>query len=44
MIADCSWQLIWVVTFLAAVLLGLDLGLAAGLGFELLTVVFRAQL
>ncbi|CAH2275781.1 chloride anion exchanger [Pelobates cultripes] len=37
---DC---LVWVVTFLAAVLLGLDLGLAAGLGFELLTVVFRAQ-
>ncbi|XP_069833424.1 chloride anion exchanger-like [Dendropsophus ebraccatus] len=37
---DC---LVWVVTFLAAVLLGLDLGLAAGVGFELLTVVFRAQ-
>ncbi|KAF7246684.1 Chloride anion exchanger [Varanus komodoensis] len=37
---DC---LIWLVTFLAAILLGLDLGLAAGLGFELLTVVFRAQ-
>ncbi|XP_054844569.1 chloride anion exchanger [Eublepharis macularius] len=37
---DC---LIWVVTFLAAVLLGLDIGLAAGVGFELLTVIFRAQ-
>ncbi|XP_063783146.1 chloride anion exchanger-like [Pseudophryne corroboree] len=37
---DC---LIWVVSFIAAVLLGLDLGLAAGVGFELLTVVFRAQ-
>ncbi|XP_026532956.1 chloride anion exchanger [Notechis scutatus] len=37
---DC---LIWIVTFLAALLLGLDLGLAAGLGFELLTVVFRVQ-
>ncbi|XP_075062064.1 chloride anion exchanger-like [Mixophyes fleayi] len=37
---DC---LVWVVTFIAAVLLGLDLGLAAGVGFELLTVVFRAQ-
>ncbi|XP_077328503.1 chloride anion exchanger-like [Lithobates pipiens] len=37
---DC---LVWVVTFVAAVLLGLDLGLAAGVGFELLTVVFRAQ-
>lgn len=37
-------QLIWVVTFLAALLLGLDLGLAAGVGFELLTVIFRTQL
>uniref|UniRef100_A0ABM5GGG7 Chloride anion exchanger n=1 Tax=Pogona vitticeps TaxID=103695 RepID=A0ABM5GGG7_9SAUR len=37
---DC---LIWVVTFLAALLLGLDIGLAVGLGFELLTVIFRAQ-
>ncbi|XP_053318114.1 chloride anion exchanger-like [Spea bombifrons] len=37
---DC---VVWVVTFLAAVLLGLDLGLAAGVGFELLTVVFRTQ-
>ncbi|XP_053112187.1 chloride anion exchanger [Hemicordylus capensis] len=37
---DC---IIWVVTFLAAILLGLDLGLAAGVGFQLLTVVFRAQ-
>ncbi|KAM4676734.1 chloride anion exchanger-like [Discoglossus pictus] len=37
---DC---LVWVVTFVAAVLLGLDLGLAAGVGFELLTVVFRTQ-
>ncbi|XP_048357727.1 chloride anion exchanger [Sphaerodactylus townsendi] len=37
---DC---LIWVVTFLAAVLLGLDIGLAVGVGFQLLTVIFRAQ-
>ncbi|XP_053575153.1 chloride anion exchanger-like [Bombina bombina] len=37
---DC---LVWIVTFIAAVLLGLDLGLAAGVGFELLTVVFRTQ-
>ncbi|XP_013918400.1 PREDICTED: chloride anion exchanger [Thamnophis sirtalis] len=37
---DC---IVWIVTFLAAFLLGLDLGLAAGLGFELLTVVFRVQ-
>ncbi|KAE8616230.1 hypothetical protein XENTR_v10008751 [Xenopus tropicalis] len=36
-------MLVWIVTFLGAVLLGLDLGLAAGVGFELLTVVFRAQ-
>ncbi|XP_070610797.1 chloride anion exchanger [Erythrolamprus reginae] len=37
---DC---IVWIVSFLAAFLLGLDLGLAAGLGFELLTVVFRVQ-
>ncbi|XP_062990993.1 chloride anion exchanger [Elgaria multicarinata webbii] len=37
---DCF---IWIATFLSAILLGLDYGLAAGLGFELLTVVFRAQ-
>ncbi|XP_073475774.1 chloride anion exchanger-like [Aquarana catesbeiana] len=37
---DC---VIWVVTFTAAVILGLDLGLAVGVGFELLTVVFRTQ-
>ncbi|XP_075064922.1 chloride anion exchanger-like [Mixophyes fleayi] len=37
---DC---LVWILTFLAAVLLGLDLGLAAGVGIELLTVVFRVQ-
>ncbi|XP_053572556.1 chloride anion exchanger-like [Bombina bombina] len=37
---DCS---VWVVTFIAAVVLGLDLGLAAGVGYELLTVVFRTQ-
>lgn len=34
---------VWVGTCIAAILLGLDLGLAAGLGIELLTVVFRAQ-
>uniref|UniRef100_A0A3Q3GW66 Chloride anion exchanger-like n=1 Tax=Labrus bergylta TaxID=56723 RepID=A0A3Q3GW66_9LABR len=34
---------VWVVTCLAAILLGLDLGLAVGLGIELLTVVFRTQ-
>uniref|UniRef100_A0A8C1ZVT1 Solute carrier family 26 member 3, tandem duplicate 2 n=1 Tax=Cyprinus carpio TaxID=7962 RepID=A0A8C1ZVT1_CYPCA len=37
---DC---IVWVGTCLAAIFLGLDLGLAVGLGLELLTVVFRAQ-
>uniref|UniRef100_A0A4W3HLL8 Solute carrier family 26 member 3, tandem duplicate 2 n=1 Tax=Callorhinchus milii TaxID=7868 RepID=A0A4W3HLL8_CALMI len=37
---DC---LVWLVSFVAAVLLGLDLGLAAGVAFELLTVVFRTH-
>ncbi|XP_054480717.1 solute carrier family 26 member 3 [Anoplopoma fimbria] len=34
---------VWVGTCLGATLLGLDLGLAVGLGVELLTVVFRTQ-
>ncbi|XP_028811109.1 chloride anion exchanger-like [Denticeps clupeoides] len=37
---DC---VVWVVTCLASILLGLDLGLAVGLGVELLSVVFRTQ-
>ncbi|XP_073475776.1 chloride anion exchanger-like [Aquarana catesbeiana] len=37
---DC---LVWILTFLASIILGLDLGLAAGVGIELLTVVFRVQ-
>ncbi|NXF85114.1 S26A3 protein, partial [Eubucco bourcierii] len=37
---DC---VIWVVTFLAAVLLGLDIGLATAVAFQLLTVVIRSQ-
>ncbi|XP_040269944.1 chloride anion exchanger [Bufo bufo] len=37
---DC---LVWVLTFIASVVLGLDLGLAVGVGIELLTVVFRVQ-
>ncbi|XP_075455843.1 chloride anion exchanger-like isoform X2 [Ascaphus truei] len=37
---DC---LVWVLTFIASVILGLDLGLAVGVGIELLTVVFRVQ-
>ncbi|KAK7130120.1 hypothetical protein R3I94_009034 [Phoxinus phoxinus] len=37
---DC---IVWVGTCLAAIFLGLDIGLAIGLGLELITVVFRAQ-
>uniref|UniRef100_U3K6K5 Solute carrier family 26 member 3 n=1 Tax=Ficedula albicollis TaxID=59894 RepID=U3K6K5_FICAL len=37
---DC---VIWVVTFIAAVLLGLDIGLATAVAFQLLTVVIRSQ-
>uniref|UniRef100_A0A8C5AGB7 Solute carrier family 26 member 3, tandem duplicate 2 n=1 Tax=Gadus morhua TaxID=8049 RepID=A0A8C5AGB7_GADMO len=38
---DC---VVWLVTCIASIFLGLDLGLAVGLGIELITVVFRAQL
>ncbi|XP_056425834.1 chloride anion exchanger-like [Hyla sarda] len=34
---------VWVVTFWASVILGLDLGLAVGVGIELITVVLRVQ-
>ncbi|XP_033930642.1 solute carrier family 26 member 3 [Pseudochaenichthys georgianus] len=34
---------VWVGTCLGAILLGLDIGLAVGLGLELLTLVFRTQ-
>ncbi|KAA8578340.1 hypothetical protein FQN60_006019 [Etheostoma spectabile] len=37
---DC---VVWLGTCAAAILLGLDLGLAAGLGVELISVVLRAQ-
>ncbi|XP_053575734.1 chloride anion exchanger [Bombina bombina] len=37
---DC---LVWVLTFIASILLGLDLGLAVGVGIELITVIFRVQ-
>ncbi|NXG53443.1 S26A3 protein, partial [Psilopogon haemacephalus] len=37
---DC---VIWVATFLAALLLGLDIGLATAVVFQLLTVVIRSQ-
>uniref|UniRef100_H2ZI99 SLC26A/SulP transporter domain-containing protein n=1 Tax=Ciona savignyi TaxID=51511 RepID=H2ZI99_CIOSA len=35
---------VWLVTWLAVVLLGVDLGLAVGAGYSLLTVVFRTQI
>ncbi|XP_014818954.1 PREDICTED: chloride anion exchanger [Calidris pugnax] len=38
---DC---VVWVVTFLAAVFLGLDIGLAAAVAFQLLVVVIRSQI
>ncbi|KAM9327707.1 LOW QUALITY PROTEIN: chloride anion exchanger-like [Pholidichthys leucotaenia] len=37
---DC---VVWVVTCIASILLGLDLGLAVGLGVELISVVLRTQ-
>uniref|UniRef100_A0A8B9MTF3 Solute carrier family 26 member 3 n=1 Tax=Accipiter nisus TaxID=211598 RepID=A0A8B9MTF3_9AVES len=37
-------QVIWVVTFLAAIFLGLDIGLATAVAFQLLTVVIRSQM
>nr|XP_048271761.1 chloride anion exchanger [Myodes glareolus] len=37
---DC---LIWVMTFIFAIVLGLGLGLAASVAFQLLTIVFRTQ-
>ncbi|XP_041656327.1 solute carrier family 26 member 9-like [Cheilinus undulatus] len=37
---DCS---VWVVTFLATFLLGLPYGVAVGVGFSILVVVFRTQ-
>uniref|UniRef100_A0A8D2MAS0 Solute carrier family 26 member 3 n=1 Tax=Zonotrichia albicollis TaxID=44394 RepID=A0A8D2MAS0_ZONAL len=37
-------QVIWVVTFLSAIFLGLDIGLAAAVAFQLLTVVIRSQM
>ncbi|NXO76659.1 S26A3 protein, partial [Sitta europaea] len=36
-------SVIWVVTFLAAIFLGLDIGLATAVAFQLLTVVIRSQ-
>ncbi|XP_053200114.1 chloride anion exchanger-like [Scomber japonicus] len=40
---DKTECVVWVGTCLGSILLGLDLGLAVGLGVELLTVVFRTQ-
>ncbi|NWR37763.1 S26A6 protein, partial [Tachuris rubrigastra] len=36
--------MVWIVTFLATLLLNLDIGLAASVAFGLLTVIFRTQL
>ncbi|NWT06359.1 S26A6 protein, partial [Mionectes macconnelli] len=36
--------MVWVVTFVATLLLNLDIGLAASVAFGLLTVIFRTQL
>ncbi|NXA77458.1 S26A6 protein, partial [Thryothorus ludovicianus] len=36
--------LVWIVTFIATLLLNLDIGLAASVAFGLLTVIFRSQL
>ncbi|NXY57154.1 S26A6 protein, partial [Callaeas wilsoni] len=36
--------LVWIVTFVATLLLNLDIGLAASVAFGLLTVIFRTQL
>uniref|UniRef100_A0A8C8RWQ1 Solute carrier family 26 member 6 n=1 Tax=Pelusios castaneus TaxID=367368 RepID=A0A8C8RWQ1_9SAUR len=37
-------QLIWLVTFVATLLLNLDMGLGVSVAFALLTVIFRSQL
>uniref|UniRef100_A0A8C5X436 Solute carrier family 26 member 6 n=1 Tax=Malurus cyaneus samueli TaxID=2593467 RepID=A0A8C5X436_9PASS len=37
-------QLVWIVTFVATLMLNLDIGLAASVAFGLLTVIFRTQL
>lgn len=37
-------QVVWLCTCFASILLGLDLGLAVGLGVELISVVLRTQL
>lgn len=38
-----SLQTIWVVTFVFTVLMGLDIGLAIGIGYSIFTVVLRSQ-
>ena len=37
------FQLTWLIVFISVVLLDVDMGLAVGLTFCLLTVVFRTQ-
>lgn len=40
---DLSVQLVWVVTLAAVVVLGVDLGLLAGVVFSIFTVIVRTQ-
>ena len=37
-------QLVWIVVFLATMLLGVDIGLGVGVGFSLLVIVVRTIL
>lgn len=37
-------QMVWIVTFVATLVLNLDIGLGASVAFGLLTVIFRTQL
>lgn len=38
------FQMVWIVTFVATLMLNLDIGLGASVAFGLLTVIFRTQL
>ena len=37
-------QLVWIVVFLATMLLGVDIGLGVGVGFSLLVIIIRTIL
>ena len=43
-ISSLSVQLVWIVVFLATVLLGVDIGLGVGVSFSLLVIVIRTIL